>query len=74
MIYVLAFLALLVAYNPDPNNKQILNNKGYSLFLLGNYTQAIELYDKALKIDPKFLDALANKGSAFYRIGHRQMR
>jgi tetratricopeptide (TPR) repeat protein len=31
--------------------------------------QALELYDKALKTDPKFLDALANKGSAFYRLG-----
>lgn len=37
----------------DPNYKWALNNKGWALYNLGNYTGAIKFYDRALVIDPK---------------------
>ena len=41
-----------------------LNNKGLALKNLGKYQEAIEWYDKALKIDPNDIYALNNKGLA----------
>lgn len=35
----------------------------------GNYQEAINYFDKALAIDPNDLDALHNKGYAFYNLG-----
>ena len=37
---------------------------------LGNYTQAIQYYDKALAIDPKNVDALNYKGLALDSLGN----
>jgi tetratricopeptide (TPR) repeat protein len=45
-----------------------LDGKGWSLNELGNYTQAIICLDKALKIDPNYLDGLVFK--ALYNIGN----
>jgi tetratricopeptide (TPR) repeat protein len=36
--------------------------KGLALKGLGNYTQAISYYDKALAIDPKDVEVLIGKG------------
>jgi tetratricopeptide (TPR) repeat protein len=40
----------------------ILNDKAKSLGNLGNYTEAIKYYDKALRIDPDNTEALHGKG------------
>ena len=40
----------------------VLIEKGVALDNLGNYTGAIQYYDKALAIDPKDVNALDNKG------------
>ena len=41
-----------------------LFDKGNALDNLGNHTQAIQYYDKALDIDPNNIDTLINKGVA----------
>ena len=54
----------------------ILTNKAHTLFNQatfydqGNYTQAIQYYDKALAIDPNYKEALSGKGSALDGIGN----
>ena len=40
-----------------------------TLYNLGNHTQAIALYNKALAIDPKFFDALVDKGKSLDSLG-----
>ena len=52
------------------DNINTLINKGLALDNLGNYTQAIQYYDKVLAIDPKYVAALNNKGSALGRLGN----
>ena len=47
-------------------------NKGLALGNLGKYQEAIEWYDKALKIDPNYVDALNNKGIALNNLGKYQ--
>ena len=42
---------------------------GFIFFNLNNYEKAIEQWEKAIKIDPKFVDGLNNLGNAFFRIG-----
>jgi tetratricopeptide (TPR) repeat protein len=42
----------------------LLYNKGLVLDDLRNYTGAIQYYDKAMAIDPKYVYALNNKGKA----------
>jgi tetratricopeptide (TPR) repeat protein len=43
-------------------------SKGVELKNLGNYTGAIEQYDKALAIDPKHVNALNNKGNVLFKL------
>jgi tetratricopeptide (TPR) repeat protein len=45
------------------------NNKGRVLYKLGKYEKAIECCDKALKIDPDFMEAWYNKGRALAELG-----
>lgn len=53
----------------DPHNIDALYNKGLSLGKLGNYTAAIESYNKALAVQPDDTNALINKGAALYDLG-----
>ena len=48
----------------DPNNVEILVNKGSALGKLGYFTEAIVYYDHAIKINPEFLPAKNNKANA----------
>ncbi len=50
-------------------NNTVLN-KGLDLYHLGNYTGAIEYYDKALAMNPNDLDALTSKGTALDVLGN----
>ena len=40
-----------------PNEPDILNKKGVALRSLGRYNEAIECFNKSLKISPRDLDA-----------------
>ena len=49
-----------------------MGNKGLALDNLGKYEEAIEWYDKTLKIDPNNVFALYNKGFALNNLGKYQ--
>ena len=46
----------------DPNDKVAFYNKGITYRILNEYKKAIECYDLAVKLDPKYKEALNNKG------------
>tara|TARA_B100001248_G_scaffold191881_1_gene147073 strand:- start:88 stop:2061 length:1974 start_codon:yes stop_codon:yes gene_type:complete len=50
-------------------NVEFLHIYGFVFFNLSNYEKAIVQWEKAIKIDPKFVDGLNNLGNALYRIG-----
>jgi tetratricopeptide (TPR) repeat protein len=53
----------------DPNNVEILTNKGSSLGKLGRISESIIYYDKALQINPNFIPAINNKANALAKMG-----
>ena len=52
-----------------PNDVDVLYNKGVVLDELGNSTQAIQYYNKALSIDPNDVDVLNNIANALAKVG-----
>jgi tetratricopeptide (TPR) repeat protein len=52
------------------NNWLIYNGRGNANYTLGNYRQAIEDYDRAIEINPDFLDAHNNRGDAYIGLGN----
>lgn len=49
----------------QPDNKSFVFNKGYvHLVYFSNYDEAIDCFDRALAIDPNYIDALYNKAFA----------
>ena len=50
-------------------NVEFLHIYGFVFFNLKNYEKAIVQWEKALKINPKFVDGLNNLGNALSRIG-----
>ena len=54
----------------NPNDLEILVNKGSTLGKLGHFTEAIAYYDQAIKIDPSFLPAKNNKANALANLGN----
>jgi len=48
----------------DPNNVEIITNKGSVLGKIGRISESISYYDAALKIDPDFIPAINNKANA----------
>lgn len=55
-----------LALKEDPDNTDILIDKGVTLQNMGKLKLAIRSYDKALKISPDDVNALLNKGSALH--------
>jgi protein O-mannosyl-transferase len=51
-------------------NFMILNNRGVAYDSLGNHTQAIADFDKAIAIKPRFAMAYTNRGSAYDSLGN----
>ena len=54
----------------DPNNVEILVNKGSTLGKLGYFSEAIVYYDHAIRVDPNFLPAKNNKANALANLGN----
>jgi Flp pilus assembly protein TadD len=53
----------------QPTNRALLlNNIGYSHYLAGELDEALSLFNKASTVDPKFEQALSNKGLALIRM------
>ena len=50
-------------------NVDFLHIYGFVFFNLNNYEMAIDQWEKAIKIDPNFVDGLNNLGNALSRIG-----
>ena len=48
----------------EPNNADVINNKGYALSKMKNYDDAISCYDKGLEIKPTEKCLLINKISS----------
>ncbi|MCH6586078.1 MAG: tetratricopeptide repeat protein [Thaumarchaeota archaeon] len=53
----------------NPNDVEILVNKGSTLRKLGYFSEAIMYYDQAINIDPDFLPAKNNKANALADLG-----
>lgn len=53
----------------DPNNVEIITNKGSALGKLGYISESIFYYDQALDIDPDFIPAINNKANALANMG-----
>ena len=49
-------------------NVEFLNIYGFVFFNLNNYEKAVDQWEKAIKIDPKFVDGLNNLGNALSKI------
>jgi tetratricopeptide (TPR) repeat protein len=58
------------AYELDPADPDTCNNIGDVLLLLGWQDEAVEWFDKALKLQPDFIPALTNKAHALTQL-HR---
>ena len=54
----------------NPNNPEILTNKGSALGKLGYNNEALHHFDKALSINPNFLPAINNKANIHAKLGN----
>jgi tetratricopeptide (TPR) repeat protein len=62
---------LRITFVPKDSIEPLIN-KGAALSKLGRPQEAIEVYDKALALDPSNKDALNNKGNALSALGRHQ--
>jgi len=51
-----------------PNDRLALNNKGFILYSMGNYTDAIKLFTRAVQLKPDYTMAYINLIDAYSRI------
>ena len=54
----------------NPNDVEILVNKGSALGKLGYFSEAIVYYDHAIRVEPDFLPAKNNKANALANLGN----
>ena len=66
----MAFRDFQSAYLENPNHVHVLNNLATVNEMKGNHREAIQLYSKAIKISPKFEDAIINLAAVQYNLGH----
>ena len=64
-----AVKVLDTALRYDPGNFVLLNNKGYSLQVMGKYNEAIACFNAALNINPDYTTAQINLRDCYKAIG-----
>lgn len=62
----------LQAWNLDQNSSTAANNLGFFYYELGNYTQAVDFWNKAKTIFPNDSDCIAGLALGTYKLGDRQ--
>ena len=55
-----------------PKNAGAWFNKGNALQGLDKYNEAMQAYDKAIEIDPNYVDAWFNKGTLLGKLGKNE--
>ena len=60
------FTLLHDAQKNDPKNASLYYVEGDAYKKLGDYDKALELFDKASEVDPKYIYGVLNKGILFY--------
>jgi|GEM_PF-3916430 len=50
----------------DPNNAEILYNRGYSYFSSGKYSLAIADFSKVISLKPDYAEAFCSRGAAYF--------
>lgn len=70
-LFPLLALGLIMMSQPwvfaDPLDANRLYNQGVDFYGKGNTQQAIQLFEKALREDPKYVDAYYNLGSVYFQ-------
>ena len=64
--YVRALEYYDIALDIEPDNLNVMVDKGVTLQNLGRFNEALQMYEKALSIEAENLDALINKGSVLH--------
>ena len=64
--YVRALEYYDMALDIEPDNLNVMVDKGVTLQNLGRFNEALQMYEKALSIEAENLDALINKGSVLH--------
>lgn len=62
----------LQAWKLDQNSDSAANNLGFFYYEMGNYTQAVEFWNKAKTVSPNDSDCLAGLALGTYKLGNRQ--
>ena len=58
-----------LAYRDNPNHPHVLNNLGTCAELGGDHSQAVDCYEQAVRIAPRFDDAWLNLTAVYYNRG-----
>ena len=56
----------------DPKNFSAYNNKGNISFILGNLSDALKSYNKAVELKPDFAEAYNNKGNVLHKLNKKE--
>jgi len=57
----------------NPDYADAYNNRGNAYSRLGKYQQAIEDYNKAIRLKPDYADAYHNRGLAYFTQGENKL-
>lgn len=52
----------------NPNNQEAYNNKGFSLYSLDKFGEAIKCYDKVIELNPNYSAMYGNKAGILCKI------
>jgi tetratricopeptide (TPR) repeat protein len=62
----------LVGLRRLPHYAAAYYNRGRAYFRENDHAQAIEDYDRALELDPSYVNACFNRGDAYQSIGRKE--